>query len=202
MITRSQQLTANSQKELKMKKLLLLSILLAFMSSCNTAKKEKNTKDVEKKQEVTERNVAKPGIKFVLFQSDYNPKSTYQKLKGYLESKGMFYPRAVDHSTAAANVQMELNEEYLMVFGNPKMGTFLMQENPEVGIELPLKVLIYQDDEKRTWVMYKDMNYLKTMYFLKDPNGVIEKMNNLQEGFKKAVFNPIRTSQITEDEIK
>ena len=185
-----------------MKKILLLSILLAFMGSCNTSKKDNETKKTEKKQEVLERNVAKPGVKFVLFQSDYDPKTTYQKLKDYLEATGMYYPRAVDYTTAAANAQMKLNEEYLMVFGNPKTGTLLMQENPEVGIELPLKVLIYQDNEKRTWVMYRNMNYLKTMYFLKDPNGVIEKMNNLQDGFKKAVFNPIRTSQITDDEIK
>jgi len=186
-----------------MKKIVLLITLIATLSACNSPKE--NNKEVEKtgaKQEVSERTVDNPGVKFVLFKSDYDPKKTYQKLKDYLEFKGMFYPRAVDHSTAAANAQMELNEEYLMVFGNPKMGTYLMQENPEVGIELPLKVLIYQDNEKNTWVMYKDMNYLKRMYFLKDPNGVIEKMNKLQHGFKKAVYNPIKTSQITDDEIK
>jgi len=186
-----------------MKKIVLLIVLIATLNACNLPKN--NNKTVEKtvkKQEVSERTVKNPDIKFVLFKSDYDPKGTYQRLKGYLESKGMFHPRAVDHSTAAANVQMELNEEYLMVFGNPKMGTLLMQENPEVGIELPLKVLIYQDDEKHTWVMYKNMNYLKTMYFLKDPNGVIAKMNKLLMGFKQAVYNPIKTSQITDDEIK
>ncbi len=186
-----------------MKKIVLLIALIATLSACNSPKENKAAdKKIAIKQEVSERHIEKPGIKFVLFQSDYDPKKTYQKLKDYLELKGMFYPRAVDHSTAAANVQMELNEEYLMIFGNPKMGTLLMQENPEVGIELPLKVLIYQGDDNHTWVMYKDMNYLKTMYFLKDPNGVIEKMNNLQEGFKKAVYNPIKTSQITDKEIK
>jgi beta-galactosidase len=82
------------------------------------------------------------------------------------------------------------------------MGTLLMQENPEVGIELPLKALIYKDDEGRTWVLYKDMNYLKDLYFLKDPNHVIDKMNKLQAGFKKAVINPIKTTQITEEELK
>jgi hypothetical protein len=42
----------------------------------------------------------------------------------------------------------------------------------------------------------------KVVYFIKDPNGVIEKMNNLQTGFKQAVFNPIKTSQIKDEEIQ
>ena len=182
-----------------MKKISLFFGLLLLISACNsgnqTVKKEE-PKVPSPKVKTQEREADYSKTKFVLFQSDYGPKQTFQKIKGYLEEQGMFYPRLVDHETAAKNANMKLNTIYLVIFGNPKMGTYLMQENPEVGIELPLKALIYKDDEGRTWVMYKDMNYLKDLYFLKDPNGVIDKMNQLQAGFKQAVFNPIKTTRI------
>ena len=188
-----------------MKKIaIILSLFIAFTACKNETKQEKKeTKQEvkpEKKADTRAADISK--TKFVLFESDYDPKKTYMKMKDYLESKGMFYPKLVDHQTAAKNANIELKPIYLVIFGNPKMGSFLMQENPEVGIELPLKALIYQDTEGKTWVMYKDMNYLKDLYFVKDPNGVIEKMNNLQAGFKQAVYNPIKTSQITDEEIE
>jgi len=186
-----------------MKKLSLLLFVLVLISACNSAgKKEETKKEKAPEKESVKREADHTKTKFVLFQSDYGPKETYQKMKGYLEEQGMFYPRIVDHQTAASNAQLELKPVYLMIFGNPKMSTLLMQENPEVGIELPLKALIYQDNEGRTWVLYKDMNYLKDLYFIKDPNGVIDEMNKLQAGFKQAVFNPIKTTQIKEEELK
>jgi len=189
-----------------MKKISILILLLTLATACQQTNQttqvetKAETQKPEKEAKVREADHSK--TKFVLFQSDYDPKETFVKMKEYLESKGMFYPRVVDHQTAAKNANMELQPIYLVIFGNPKMGTYLMQENPEVGIELPLKALIYQDNEKRTWVLYKDMNYLKDLYFLKDPNGVIEKMNNLQAGFKQAVINPIKTTQIKDEELE
>ncbi len=187
-----------------MKKLTLVLSIIFLISACNkTAKKEnQTTKKTQPKVETVQRQADHSKTKFVLFRSDYGPKKTYQQLKSYLEEQGMFYPHIVDHQTAAKNANVELRPVYLMVFGNPKMGGYLMQENPEVGIELPMKALIYKDAEGRTWVLYKDMNYLKDMYFLKDPNHVIEKMNKLQEGFKQAVINPIKTTQIKDEEIE
>jgi len=186
-----------------MKKLSLIVFLLLIAVACqNVNKQDDTTKKRMPEKEAVKRKADHSKTKFVLFQSDYGPKETYLKMKGFLEEKGMFYPRIVDHETAAKNANMELNTIYLVIFGNPKMGTLLMQENPEVGIELPLKALIYKDDEGRTWVMYKDMNYLKDLYFIKDPNHVIDKMNHLQAGFKKAVINPIKTTQITDEELK
>ena len=185
-----------------MKKLSIILSLLLLMTACkNEVKKEKKTNEKPAK-EADARKADHSKTKFVLFQSDYNPKETYMKMKGYLESQGMFHPKIVDHQTAAKNANMDLDPVYLVIFGNPKMGTFLMQENPEVGIELPLKALIYQDKEGKTWVMYKDMNYLKDLYFIKDPNGVIDKMNNLQAGFRRAVYNPIKTTQIKDEDLK
>ncbi len=187
-----------------MKKTTLIISLILLMTACknDTTQTPEKPDKAKPKAESIEREADHSKTKFVLFQSDYDPKTTYQKIKGYLEEQGMFYPRIVDHETAAKNANMELNTIYLVIFGNPKMGTLLMQENPEVGIELPLKALIYKDNEGRTWVMYKKMDYLKDLYFIKDPNGVIEKMNKLQAGFKQAVINPIKTTQIKDEEVE
>ncbi len=177
--------------------------LIILMSACKNNNKQPETKTEKTPQQQTvSRKADHSQTKFVLFQSDYGPKETFQKIKSYLEEQGMYYPRIVDHQTAAKNAQIDLEPIYLVIFGNPKMGAMLMMENPEVGIELPMKALIYKDQEKRTWVLYKDMNYLKDLYFLKDPNGIIEKMNQLQAGFKKAVYNPIKTTQIKDEEIE
>jgi len=188
-----------------MKKIISLLSILLVISSCQNTKETKETKKTVKpeiKQEAKTKTIKDDHLSFELFKSDYDPKMTYRQIKNYLESKGMFFPKIVDHSTAASNFNIKLKPIYLIVFGNPKTGSLLMQENPEVGIELPLKALIYQDEEKNTWVMYKNMDYLKNMFFLKDPYGVIPEMNELQSGFKKAVVNPIKTTQITEEELK
>ena len=187
-----------------MKKIILFIAFILMLSACRNSetKSVENPAKETKEPETVSREADHGKTKFVLFQSDYDPKETYQKMKGYLEDQGMYYPRIVDHQTAAKNAQIELEPVYLVIFGNPKSGALLMEENPEVGIELPLKALIYQDREGRTWVLYKDMNYLKDLYFIKDPNGVIEKMNKLQAGFKQAVYNPIKTTQVKDEEIQ
>ena len=190
-----------------MKKIIGIFVLMLVFLSCNNTENnvEKTDKKQEKKEVKIQENTRKADIgktKFVLFKSSYNPKETYVKMKDYLESKGMFYPHLLDHQTAAANVDIKLRPTYLVIFGNPKDGSTLMLENPEVAIELPLKALIYQDDEGQTWVMYKDMNYLKDLYFIKDQNGIINKMNKLMKGFKQAVYNPIHTTQIKDEDLK
>jgi uncharacterized protein (DUF302 family) len=179
----------------------IISVVLLTISCQNPQENKQETKSEPTKEAIT-RKADHSNTKFALFQSDFDPITTYQKIKDYLELDGMHYPRLVNHQKAAQNVQMELNEVFLMIYGNPKTTTLLIQENPEIAIELPFKVLIYKDAENKTWVMYKDLNYLKELYFIKDPNNLIEKANNLQEGFKKAVYNPIKTTQITDEEIQ
>jgi uncharacterized protein (DUF302 family) len=189
-----------------MKKLGLIFGLLLVLSACQQNKIPKDKEATPKTKKVVvegnERQADHGQTKFVLFQSDYGPKETYQKLKAYLDEQGMYYPHVVDHETAAKNADVKIKPVYLVIFGNPKESAFLIKENPEVGIELPMKALIYKDNEGRTWVLYKDMNYLKELYFLKDDNNIIPKMNQLQEGFKQAVINPIKTTQITDEEVQ
>lgn len=72
----------------------------------------------------------------------------------------------IDHAKAAQQAGLEMQPTTLLLYGNPKAGTPLMQENILVGLELPLKTLVWMDTEGQTWMSYKDMDAIATMYEL------------------------------------
>lgn len=190
-----------------MKKISLILLLLLSISACNsTQKKEGVNKEEQEKSKTQNKSVERKAdeskTEFVLFQSDYGPKQTYLKMKDYLDAQGMYYPHVIDHQTASKNANVDIRPVYLVVFGNPKESGKLIKENPEVALEFPQKALIYQDEEGRTWVLYKKMDYIKNLYSLKDKEGTIKKMDDLMEGFKQAVYNPIHTTQIPDSDLE
>jgi uncharacterized protein (DUF302 family) len=71
--------------------------------------------------------------------------ATVEKLKTAIEGAGAAVAAVVDHAAAAQKVGMELSPTTVVIFGNPKLGTPLMMENPKAGIDLPLKVLVWKD---------------------------------------------------------
>jgi uncharacterized protein (DUF302 family) len=188
-----------------MKKISLILIAVLSLSACNThTKKDEKAKDKKEvvKAEANMRKGDENQTEFVLFQSDYGPKKTYLQIKDYLDSKGMYYPHVIDHQTASKNANVELKPVYLVVFGNPKESGKIIKENPEVALEFPQKALIYQDEEGRTWVIYKKMDYIKNLYSIQDKEGMIKKMNDLMDGFRQAVINPIHTTQIPDSDLE
>ena len=66
----------------------------------------------------------------------------------------------IDHAAAAANVGMALRPTEVLIFGNPLAGTPLMQAAQTIGIDLPLKALVWQDDAGKTWLAYNDPTWL------------------------------------------
>jgi uncharacterized protein (DUF302 family) len=83
-----------------------------------------------------------------------------RKLQTILESKGVPVFALVDHSGEAAKVGMEMRPTKLLIFGNPKGGTPLMLAAPTIAIDLPLKILIWEDGPGKTWVTYNTAEYL------------------------------------------
>ena len=83
-----------------------------------------------------------------------------RKLQTILESKGVPVFALVDHSGEAAKVGMEMRPTKLLIFGNPKGGTPLMLAAPTIAIDLPLKILIWEDGEGKTWITYITAEYL------------------------------------------
>ena len=84
-----------------------------------------------------------------------------EKLKGILQSKGVALFATVDHSGEAAKVGMKMLPTKLLIFGSPKAGTPLMLASPRVAIDLPLKILIWEDAQGKAWLSYNSPAYLR-----------------------------------------
>ena len=92
--------------------------------------------------------------------SQHSVEQTVQKLKALLHAKGVTLFALVDHSGEAAKVGMTMPATKLLIFGNPKAGTPLMLAAPSVAIDLPLKILVWEDGEGRVWLSYNSPAYL------------------------------------------
>src|SRR3984893_9799194 len=92
--------------------------------------------------------------------SSHSVEETVEKLMGILQAKGITLFALVDHSGEAAKVGMKMRPTKLVIFGNPKGGTPLMLAAPSIAIDLPLKILIWEDDQGKVWVSYNTTEYL------------------------------------------
>jgi len=93
--------------------------------------------------------------------TNHSVDETIEKLKGILQSKGVTLFATVDHSGEAAKVGMKMPPTKLLIFGSPKAGTPLMLASPSVAIDLPLKILIWEDAQGKAWLSYNSPAYLQ-----------------------------------------
>jgi uncharacterized protein (DUF302 family) len=103
-----------------------------------------------------------------VIKSVHNVANTAEKLEMILTQKGMTVFARFDHSAGAKKVGKILRPTELIIFGNPKVGTPLMQCAQSIAIDLPQKMLIWEDSEGITWLAYNDPQYLKQRH---DVNG-------------------------------
>jgi uncharacterized protein (DUF302 family) len=93
-------------------------------------------------------------------RSRFGPKDTMSRLEAAVEAKGMTVFARIDHAAGAAEVGLSLRPTELLIFGNAKGGTPLMQFIQTIGIDLPLKALVWQDAAGDTWLSYDDPRWL------------------------------------------
>ena len=98
--------------------------------------------------------------------SKHSVEETLRKLESLLQEKNIMVFARVDHSGEAAKLGMEMRPTKLLIFGNPKGGTPLMQATPTIGIDLPLKALVWQDAYGKVWLTYNDPAYLQKRHNL------------------------------------
>jgi uncharacterized protein (DUF302 family) len=91
---------------------------------------------------------------------------TVEKLKSILQAKGITLFAVVDHSGEAEKVGMKMPPTKLLSFGNPKAGTPLMLASPSIAIDLPLKLLVWEDQDGKTWISYNSLDYLRKRHGL------------------------------------
>jgi uncharacterized protein (DUF302 family) len=92
--------------------------------------------------------------------SSFGPKETMDRLEAEIKAKGMTVFARIDHAAGAAVVGLPLRPTELLIFGNAKGGTPLMQSMQTIGIDLPLKALVWQDGSGKTWLSYNDPGWL------------------------------------------
>ena len=93
--------------------------------------------------------------------SHHSVEETVERLKGILQSKGVAVFAMIDHSGEAEKVGMKMPPTKLLIFGSPKAGTPLMLAAPSVAIDLPLKILVWEDAQGKVWVSYNSPEYLQ-----------------------------------------
>ena len=93
--------------------------------------------------------------------SNHSVDQTVDKLKSILETRGVTLFALVDHSGEAAKAGLNMRPTKLLVFGNPRAGTPVMLAAPSIAIDLPLKILVWEDDRGRVWLSYNDPAYLQ-----------------------------------------
>ena len=99
-----------------------------------------------------------PGL--VSHASAFGPKETMDRLAAAMTARGMAMLARIDHAAAAAAVGLALRPTEVAIFGSPRAGTPLMQAAPTMGIDLPLKALVWQDEKGRTWLAVNDPAWL------------------------------------------
>jgi len=98
--------------------------------------------------------------------SPYPVAETLDRLETLLGEKGVRVFARIDHAAEAKAAGLELRPMQLLIFGNPKAGTPLMQTAPSIGLDLPMKVLAWEDDQGQVRVIWNSADYLATRHGL------------------------------------
>jgi uncharacterized protein (DUF302 family) len=113
---------------------------------------------------------SKKGTFLVTVQSQNTQEASVEKLKKLIKEEDLTLFETIDHKANATAVKMNLKPETVVVFGNPKMGTVLMNCNPSMGLDLPLRILVSTNYEGLTSFTYTNPEYWSLKHNIKDKN--------------------------------
>ena len=105
----------------------------------------------------------------ITVSSSFGPEETMKRLEAEVRAKGMTVFARVDHAAGAAEAGLPLRPTDLLIFGAARGGTPLMQAAQTIGIDLPLKALVWQDEQGATWLSYNDPAYLAGRHDVGEP---------------------------------
>lgn len=104
------------------------------------------------------------GKGIVTIPSNHSVDATVERLREILEAKGVTLFALVDHSGEAEKAGMKMPATKLLIFGSPTAGTPVMLAAPSIAIDLPLKILIWEDGQGKTWISYNSPAYLQARH--------------------------------------
>lgn len=126
----------------------------------------------------------------ISIKSSHDVKTTVDRLENILREKGMTVFIRINHAEGAQKVGKKLRPTELIIFGNPKVGTPLMQCGQSVGIDLPQKALIWQDEAGQVWLSYNDPKYLASRHSIKECGEIIKKIEKALGNFARMATMP------------
>ena len=115
-----------------------------------------------------------PNNEMIHLGSVHSVLETLARLETIIQGKGLTILAKIDHSGDAAQAGLSLRPTQLIIFGNAKSGTPLMVASPSVAIDLPLKALVWQDDDGKVWLSYNSPDYLKERHGI--PDNLLQKI--------------------------
>jgi len=131
---------------------------------------------------------AMPADGLITLRSNLGPEETVSRLEREVRARGMTIFAQIDHAAGAAAVDLPLSPTYLLIFGSAKGGTPLMQSVQTIGIDLPLKALVWQDAAGTTFLSYNDPAYLAHRHNVSESaKSVVEAMAGAQQAIAVAV---------------
>jgi uncharacterized protein (DUF302 family) len=113
----------------------------------------------------------------ITVESHYSAKETADRFETIIKDKGFTVFSRIDHQKNAAAVNLALRPTEVIIFGNPNIGTQLMQCNQLVAIDLPQKVLISEDADNKVWLSYNNPKYIKLRHNIAGCDKVINKIS-------------------------
>ena len=112
-------------------------------------------------------------------RSSLGPKATMDRLEAQIHARGLSVFARIDHSAGAAKVGLTLAPTELILFGNARGGTPLMQSVQTAGIDLPLKILVWQDTANNTWLSYNEPSWIAQRHGVVGAESAIDKLAGL-----------------------
>ena len=122
----------------------------------------------------------------IIKDSNHSVTQTINNIKKIVKKKGFGIFAVVNHKGNAQSVGMTMRESKLIVFGNPKLGTALMQENILAALDLPIRILVYEDVDGSVKIAYRNASWLKGLHGLKNNKSVLKIDNGLDKLTNKA----------------
>jgi len=121
--------------------------------------------------------ISQASQEYTLKQSRYSVGETIDRLERLLNEKGIIVFSRIYHSLGAKKAGIQMRPTQLLIFGNPKAGSPLINENPLVALDLPLKVLAWQDENNKTWLAYLNPAELQARHNIQN-NELLNEMKN------------------------
>lgn len=124
-----------------------------------------------------------PMEELITISGNHPFKETIEKVISLIKEKEFTIFSRIDHAAEARRQGISLRPTELIIFGNPKIGTLLMQDQQTCGIDLPVKILAWEDASGKVWLSYNTMSHLKTKHQLtEESHAVLRKIEEVVAG--------------------